>query len=204
MRYRNWQADNDNYESRKNHPGSYGKKFHVGQMLYHSALRHHNSEGDEIERVPNSYRDAAGVARSRTGLKKNEEAAEKDDILKETEASHVRPLTKYLDHLRHYVGGMDGDLLDSSLKGQRINDADEADLGNAIIFSAKDDSNAQSTIDGSENSTNDFKTRIYDNDLEKNDFIGSRVSDGDRDYGRNLRLFTRHPRLKTYRKQRQY
>lgn len=206
MKYHDWQVDSDNYKIRKNHPISYGKKFHLGhvEMLGHSALRQHNSEGDEIERVPNSYREAAGVSRSQTGRKKNEESAENSDILEDPGASHVGPLTKYLDHLRHYVGGIDGDLLDSGLKGKQMNDANEADLGNAIILTAKDDSDSQNTVDDSENSTIDYKSRMYDDNSDKNGYMGSRVSDDDMNYRRNLRLPTRHPRLKIYRKQLQF
>ena len=205
MKYHNWQVDSDNDETHKNHPVGYGKKFHLGQveMLGHSALRQHNSEGDEIERVPSSYREAGGVARSRTDRRKNVESAEKDSVFEEPGANHVGPLTKYLDNLRHYVGGIDGDLFGSSLKGSHMSDANDADLRNAIILTAKDDNLSQNTVDNSDNSTKDFKTRIYDNDSDENGFMGSRVSDDDMNYRRNLRLLPRHPRLETYREQRQ-
>ena len=84
-----------------------------------------------------------------------------------------------------------------------MSDANDADLRNAIILTAKDDNLSQNTVDNSDNSTKDFKTRIYDNDSDENGFMGSRVSDDDMNYRRNLRLLPRHPRLETYRKQRQ-
>ena len=205
MKSHHWEGDSDDYDRHKNHPVRYKKKFHLAQVEMlpetyagHSVLRQHNADGDEIERVPNNYREADGVARSHT-------------------SQHgVGSLTKYLEHLRQYVSGMDGDLLDSSLKGKHRNEATQGDLGNAIILNAKDDGNSENGIDDSENSIEDSKTprnrnRISQKDVlfaedsesGKNGVMVFKVSDDDANYRRTLGLRSRHPRLKTYSKQRQ-
>jgi hypothetical protein len=196
------------------------KKFHLAQaeMLPeahgYSYLRQHNSEGDEIERVPSNYREAAGVARSHASRTNTEQSEESDDILKESGTSHIGSLTKSLDRLRQYVGGMDDDLLDSGLSGKDRKTTVQGDLGNAIILTAKDDGNSENDIDDG-NLIKDFKIPrnrkrtspknvlfADENESGKNRLTVFKLSDDDANYKRTLQSRAKQPRLQTYDQQR--
>lgn len=208
MKPHHWKADeiSDDFNyTNGNQRVKYGKKFHLAQVKIlpdensHSALRQHNSNGDEIERLPNSYRESDSVARSHTTRRKTDESVQPNEIKenfdfpKKHGASHEGSLTTYLDHLRRYIGNMDGDLLESGLKAQDKNEAIQEDLGNAIILTAKDDEDSQSDIEDSENPTDESKIpRIKKQNSQKNDLVGNDVlvADDDESNKNGLMVFT--------------
>lgn len=134
-----WYGDKKGDSRHGNRPQAYGNKFYVTRIerlpeaIGLSALRRHNSEGDEIERTPASkYPESGSVTRTYGGEKDTPHHQERG-------TGQIGLLTKYLDHLRHDVGWIDDDLLDSGLKGSHDNGATKEDLRDAIIFAAKDD-----------------------------------------------------------------
>ena len=194
-----WQVDTDNYDRHKSHRRGYKKKFRLAQVEMFpkapgfSHLRQHNSDGDEIERVPESYRETDGVSRSHTDGEIQEDSEGNNDV-----ANHVGSLTKSLDHLSQYVSRMDGNLLDSGL-------STKGDIGNAIVLTAKDDGNSENDSEDA-NSIEDFKTPrnpkrisqkdvLYANDNEsnKNDLMVFTLSDDDANYKRTLKSRSRQP-----------
>ena len=190
--------DTNNPDS--HHHVGYKKKFHLAQVEMqpnsrgYSHLRQHNSDGDEIERVPDKYREGDGVARSHdTNGKIEEDPEENDDILREPGTSHVGSLTKSLAHLSQYVDGIDSDLLDSGFNTKNKNVGTEGDLGNAIVLTAKDDGNAGNYIE--DEKTPKIQNHISQKDVlfadgnesDKNDLEVFKIANGDGNYRRTLK-----------------
>ena len=159
--------DDKQYDRHRYRPLPYGKKFHSVPVKMlpdentHGALRQHNSGGDEIDRVPSSYREEDVVARSHT--------APNAPKYPNKGKSHVRSLSNFFNKLRHYYEQAHaGEILNSDLKG---NHGNAEDLGNAIILTAKDDGDQRNFVQDSGNSIdNPKKKRFYqgDNLMENN------------------------------------
>ena len=136
------QDDRDVFYSPKNHPFRFGKKFHLAKIENrpngYSSLRKHNSEGDEIERIPDGYREDHGVLRSYTSREKGDESAE--NIWMEP-PSTLPPV--------HHYGGMNNDILHRRGKSKHRSATTEGDLDGAIILTAKDDGDSQNIADDS-------------------------------------------------------
>ncbi|XP_028400687.1 uncharacterized protein LOC114523845 isoform X2 [Dendronephthya gigantea] len=183
------------YDRHRYRPLRYGKKFHLAQVKMipgentHGAFRQHNSGGDEIERVPSSYREEDVVARSHTSPKYPKKGK-----------SPVRTLSNFFNKLRNYYEQAHTGEIANVLK----NDHQNADLENAVILTAKDDGDQRNYAQDSTNSIVDPKKRRFshgDNLMENNvlfdennisngrdsDLMVFRATDeNDRDYRRNL------------------
>ena len=131
--------------------GRYRKKFHVGTHPVVASgrqafLRQHNSDGDEIERVPSSLREDDAAERSQvlektTGIHEHPNYLKDiDDFKGKNEDSHVRSLTSYLDHVGHYINDIDGSLLASETKTKNKEETNkENGIEKLLAFDGRND-----------------------------------------------------------------